>query len=76
MALITGGSRGLGLLMARELALQGARLAILARDPDELDLARRELTAVSPSLVRLFMERSIGACAAGGARPAGRSRPG
>ncbi len=47
VALITGGSRGLGLLMARELALQGARLAILARDPDELDLARRELTAVS-----------------------------
>ncbi len=46
VALITGGSRGLGLLIARELALQGARLAILARDPDELDIARRELAAV------------------------------
>ena len=44
--LITGGSRGLGLLLARELAEQGARLAILARDPEELDLARRELAAV------------------------------
>ncbi len=46
VAVITGGSRGLGLLMARELAAQGARLAILARDPEELDLARRELTAL------------------------------
>ncbi|HYO16512.1 MAG TPA: SDR family NAD(P)-dependent oxidoreductase [Thermoanaerobaculia bacterium] len=43
---ITGGSRGLGLLMARELAQEGARLAILARDGDELDLARRELAAL------------------------------
>jgi NAD(P)-dependent dehydrogenase (short-subunit alcohol dehydrogenase family) len=42
---ITGGSRGLGLLMARELAAEGARIAILARDPAELDLARRELAA-------------------------------
>ncbi|MFL6237219.1 MAG: SDR family NAD(P)-dependent oxidoreductase [Thermoanaerobaculia bacterium] len=45
VAVITGGSRGLGLLMARELAAEGARLAILARDPAELDLARRELAA-------------------------------
>ena len=47
VAVITGGSRGLGLLMARELAAEGARLAILARDPAELDLARRELVAIS-----------------------------
>jgi NAD(P)-dependent dehydrogenase (short-subunit alcohol dehydrogenase family) len=46
VAVITGGSRGLGLLMARELAAEGARIAILARDPAELDLARRELAAV------------------------------
>ncbi len=44
-ALITGGSRGLGLLIARELAAEGARLALLARDAAELDLARRELAA-------------------------------
>ena len=30
--LITGGSRGLGLVMAREFAREGARLAICARD--------------------------------------------
>ncbi|HYG61918.1 MAG TPA: SDR family oxidoreductase [Thermoanaerobaculia bacterium] len=46
VVLITGGSRGLGLLIGRELAARGARLAILARDPAELDLARRELAAL------------------------------
>jgi short-subunit dehydrogenase len=42
-ALITGGSRGLGLLIARELAGQGCRLAICARDADELERARANL---------------------------------
>jgi len=41
--LITGGSRGLGLLLARQLGAQGARLAICARDPAELERARDEL---------------------------------
>jgi NAD(P)-dependent dehydrogenase (short-subunit alcohol dehydrogenase family) len=44
VALITGGSRGLGLAMARELARQGALLAICARDREELDWAREELS--------------------------------
>ncbi len=41
--LITGGSRGLGLVMAREFANEGARLAICARDEDELQQARLDL---------------------------------
>ncbi|MDQ3687061.1 MAG: SDR family NAD(P)-dependent oxidoreductase [Acidobacteriota bacterium] len=41
--LITGGSRGLGLVLARELAREGARLAICARDPKELERAQTEL---------------------------------
>lgn len=41
--LITGGSRGLGLILARELSRHGARLAICARDPAELERARKEL---------------------------------
>lgn len=41
--MITGGSRGLGLVLAREFAREGARLAILARDADELERARAEL---------------------------------
>jgi Short-chain dehydrogenases of various substrate specificities len=41
--LITGGSRGLGLVLAREFAREGARIAICARDTEELDRARRDL---------------------------------
>jgi short-subunit dehydrogenase len=41
--LLTGGSRGLGLVMARQLVQQGARLAICARDGAELERARNEL---------------------------------
>src|ERR1041385_2345880 len=39
VVLITGGSRGLGLLIARELAREGARLAICARDEEEVQRA-------------------------------------
>lgn len=40
---IIGGSRGLGLAIARELAAEGARLVLVARDSDELDEARRQV---------------------------------
>jgi NAD(P)-dependent dehydrogenase (short-subunit alcohol dehydrogenase family) len=43
VVMITGGSRGLGLVMARQLAARGARLVLLARDDRELDRARRLL---------------------------------
>jgi NAD(P)-dependent dehydrogenase (short-subunit alcohol dehydrogenase family) len=41
--LVTGGSRGLGLVLAREFARRGARVAVCARDGDELDRARDDL---------------------------------
>jgi NAD(P)-dependent dehydrogenase (short-subunit alcohol dehydrogenase family) len=41
--LITGGSRGLGLLLAREFARHGCRIGICARDAQELEHARQEL---------------------------------
>src|SRR6185369_2677028 len=41
--LITGGSRGLGLVLAREFAREGARLVICARDEQELEQARLDL---------------------------------
>ena len=39
--IIAGGSRGLGLVIARKLAAEGARLCLLARDDRELDRAKR-----------------------------------
>lgn len=41
--LVTGGSRGLGLVLAREFARNGARVAICARDEQELQHARSDL---------------------------------
>jgi NAD(P)-dependent dehydrogenase (short-subunit alcohol dehydrogenase family) len=41
--LITGGSRGLGLIMARQMLQQGAHVAIIARDGPELTRARNYL---------------------------------
>jgi len=41
--LITGGSRGLGFLLAREFAREGARVALCARDEDTLTRAQDEL---------------------------------
>jgi NAD(P)-dependent dehydrogenase (short-subunit alcohol dehydrogenase family) len=40
---ITGGSRGLGLGLARTFVEEGCRIAICARDPDELRTAREDL---------------------------------
>ena len=42
---IVGGSRGLGLVIARELAAEGARLTLVARDEGELQRAQAELEA-------------------------------
>ena len=45
IVLITGGSRGLGLAMAREFGASGAIIAICARDQQELDRATADLSA-------------------------------
>jgi NAD(P)-dependent dehydrogenase (short-subunit alcohol dehydrogenase family) len=42
-ALVTGGSRGIGLAVARQLAREGAHVAIAARDQARLDEAARSL---------------------------------
>jgi NAD(P)-dependent dehydrogenase (short-subunit alcohol dehydrogenase family) len=43
VVLVTGGSRGLGLVLSRHLIRAGARVAICARDEEELHRAAREL---------------------------------
>jgi NAD(P)-dependent dehydrogenase (short-subunit alcohol dehydrogenase family) len=52
VVLITGGSRGLGLVLARELADRGALIGLLARDAIELARARQSIA--SHSLVQLL----------------------
>lgn len=49
VALVTGGSRGLGLVLARELLSAGAKVAICARDEDELGRAHAELVERGPT---------------------------
>src|SRR6266487_2554406 len=44
VALITGGSRGLGLVLARQICAAGGKVALLARDNDELIRAKSDLT--------------------------------
>jgi NAD(P)-dependent dehydrogenase (short-subunit alcohol dehydrogenase family) len=44
-ALVTGGSRGIGLAIARQLALEGARVMLAARDQPRLDAAASALVA-------------------------------
>jgi len=43
VVLITGGSRGLGLVLARQFADEAAKLAICARDAEELERAKDDL---------------------------------
>jgi NAD(P)-dependent dehydrogenase (short-subunit alcohol dehydrogenase family) len=43
VAVITGGSRGLGLVLARRICAQGGSVALIARDPDELARAKADL---------------------------------
>jgi short-subunit dehydrogenase len=56
--LITGGSRGLGLVLARHLAREGARLALCARDREELDRAEAELKSIGADVYTVVCDVS------------------
>jgi NAD(P)-dependent dehydrogenase (short-subunit alcohol dehydrogenase family) len=43
VVLITGGSRGLGLVLARQISAAGGKVALIARDADELGRAKADL---------------------------------
>ncbi|MCR5889741.1 SDR family oxidoreductase [Hymenobacter sp. J193] len=56
VVLITGGSRGLGLILARQAVAEGANVAICARDADELERARLELAAGGTRVMTLVRD--------------------
>ncbi len=58
VALVTGGSRGLGLQMAEALGEMGARVAITARKPAELEEARAQLAAQGVAAIAIPCDMS------------------
>ncbi|NKI41942.1 SDR family NAD(P)-dependent oxidoreductase [Streptomyces physcomitrii] len=68
-ALVTGGSRGLGLLLAERLAARGNRVTIAARDPEELEraaswVARHTGTTPTTRVCDVREEEAVGALVA------------
>ena len=53
VVLITGGSRGLGLAMARVFAREGCRLVLCARDAEELERARRDVEGLGAEVLTI-----------------------
>ena len=72
--LITGGSRGLGLALARQFCKEGARVVLVARDADELRRAEEDLRArggeaftitadiTSPEAINAIVQETVALC--------------
>jgi len=56
---VTGGSRGLGLLLAQEFALRGAKIAISARDRSELHRAETQLLTITDQVLTLEADMTM-----------------
>jgi len=53
IALITGGSRGLGLEIARQICARGGKVALIARDAEELARAKTELDRLATDVLTI-----------------------
>lgn len=58
-AFVTGGSRGLGLLLARELSSRSAKVAISARDPEELARAKDQLESSGGEILTIEADMTM-----------------
>ena len=67
-ACVTGGSRGLGLAMARGLAEAGADLVLIGRDTDTLEGARAELVVLGRAVEILAADVGVPAASEAAAR--------
>ena len=59
VVVITGGSRGLGLLIARELAAKGAHLVICSRTTAQLEKAEEALNALGANVLTVRADISV-----------------
>lgn len=57
---ITGGSRGLGLVLARQLASEGARITLIARNEQELRRAADDIHSRQPAADVLIVPADVG----------------
>jgi len=53
VVLITGGSRGLGLALARGFAVEGSRIALCARSEEELERAAQDLSKLNAEVITI-----------------------
>ena len=56
IALITGGSRGLGLEIARQICVHGGKVALIARDADELARAKTDLNRFATEVLTIHCD--------------------
>lgn len=56
VAVVTGASSGVGRAIARAFATHGAKVALLARNPDGLEAARREVRALGAEAVMIPLD--------------------